>query len=74
MATKADDEIHFDLAMSPATSKAFEALAAERQLSLSDVMQRAMALFTEAERARKRGHTLGVLDAEKKPVAELVGF
>jgi len=73
MATKADD-VHFDLAMSSATSEAFKALAAERQLSLSDIMQRAMALFTEAEKARKRGQSLGVLDADKKPIAELVGF
>ena len=76
MATRADDKVHFDLEMSQAANRAIESIATFNKLSPSDVLSRAVALFIEVEKARKSsdGQTIGLLDAEKKPVVEFVGF
>ncbi len=74
MATKADDSVYFDLAMSSSANNAMQTIAANRAISVSEVLQRAVALFLEVEKARQDGQTVGILDADKKPVVEFVGF
>ena len=74
MATRADNRLHFDLAMSEATNNAIQTIAAARNLTPAEILSRAVALFVEVEKNRKAGQTLGVLDADKKPVVEFTGF
>jgi predicted transcriptional regulator len=74
MATKADETVHFDLVVSPSANTAIQTIANDRGLSPSDIITRAISLFLEVEKARKAGQTVGVLDSDKKPVVEFVGF
>ena len=74
MATKPDDRLHFDLAMPQSTNNAIQSIASARNLSPAEILSRAVSLFVEVEKNRKAGQTIGVLDADKKPVIEFVGF
>ena len=74
MASRADDKLHFDLSVSPSANSEIETIASDRGLDRSEVISRAISLYLEVEKARRSGETVGLLDADKKPVAEFVGF
>lgn len=62
------------LSMSPETSDKIVDVARSQHLSVTAVMQKALQLLLVAEDARRGGRTLGVIDADKKLVAEIVDF
>jgi hypothetical protein len=74
MATAIDTKVHFDLAMSQDANTAVETIASSLGIDPGDVLSRAIKLFIEVEKARKEGQTVGLLDSDKKPVVEFVGF
>ncbi len=74
MATKADDNLRFELTVSPSANTAIEAIAHDRGVDRGEVIKRAIALFLVVENERKAGETVGIIDRDKKPVVEFVGF
>ncbi len=62
------------LSMSPETSDKIADVARSQHVSVTAVMQKALQLLLVAEDARRGGRTLGVIDADKKLVAEIVDF
>ncbi len=74
MASRADDKVHFDLAMSPLANAEIESIASSQRISPGEVVSRAVDFFIQLEKARKDGQTVGLLDADKKPVLEFVGL
>lgn len=62
------------LDLSPQTNSLLERVVSDQGTTKSDVMRKAIALVLVAEDARREGRSLGVIDANKQLVAEIVGF
>lgn len=67
-------KVRLSLDLSPQTNDLLEKVVAQQGTTKSDVMRKAIALVIVAEDARRDGQSLGVIDADKKLVAEIVGF
>ena len=67
-------KVRLSLDLSPQTNDLLEKVVAQQGTTKSDVMRKAIALAIVAEDARRDGRSLGVIDADKKLVAEIVGF
>ena len=67
-------KVRLSLDLSPQTNDLLEQVVAQQGTTKSDVMRKAIALVLVAEDARRGGQSLGVIDADKKLVAEIVGF
>ncbi|MBV8971193.1 MAG: hypothetical protein JO290_02760 [Sphingomonadaceae bacterium] len=61
-------------ALSAETSEQIRDVARSQHTSVNDVMKKAFQLLLVAEDARRGGKSLGVIDADKKVVAEIVDF
>lgn len=62
------------VSMSPETSEKIADVARSQRVSVTAVMQKALQLLLVAEDARRGGRSLGVIDADKRLVAEIVDF
>ena len=67
-------KVRLSLDLSPQTNDLLEKVVAQQGTTKSDVMRKAIQLVLVAEDARLGGQSLGVIDADKKLVAEIVGF
>ena len=67
-------KVRLSLDLSPQTNDLLEKVVAQQGTTKSDVMRKAIALVIVAEDARRDGQSLGVIDADKKLVAEIIGF
>ncbi len=74
MATSLSDKIHFDLAMSPSANSEIETLAKAIGIEPGEIVARAVTMFISIQKARKADQTIGLLDANKKPVVEFAGI
>lgn len=62
------------VSLSEETSDQVRDVARSQHTSVSNVMQKALQLLLVAEDARRGGRSLGVIDADKRLVAEIVDF
>lgn len=62
------------VSLSEETSDKIRDVARSQHASVNDVMKKAFQLLLVAEDARRGGRSLGVIDADKKLVAEIVDF
>jgi predicted transcriptional regulator len=62
------------VSVSPETSDRIRDVARSQNTTVNKVLQKALQLLLVAEDARKGGQSLGVIDADKKLVAEIVDF
>lgn len=67
-------KVRLSLDLSPQTNSLLERVVSDQGTTKSDVMRKAIALVLVAEDARREGRSLGVIDANKQLVAEIVGF
>lgn len=67
-------KVRLSLDLSPQTNSLLERVVSDQGTTKSDVMRKAIALVLIAEDARREGRSLGVIDANKQLVAEIVGF
>lgn len=69
-----EGKVRLSLDLSPQTNSLLERVVSDQGTTKSDVMRKAIALVIVAEDARREGRSLGVIDANKQLVAEIVGF
>ena len=62
------------VSLSGETSDQIRDVARSQHSSVGEVMRKALQLLLVAEDARRGGKSLGVIDADKKLVAEIVDF
>ena len=67
-------KVRLSLDLSPHTNELLEQVVTQQGTTKSDVLRKAIQLVLVAEDARLGGQSLGVIDADKKLVAEIVGF
>ena len=67
-------KVRLSLDLSPQTNSLLERVVSDHGTTKSDIMRKAIALVLVAEDARREGRSLGVIDANKQLVAEIVGF
>lgn len=65
---------HFQLSMSEATTCKLEEIAAEKNTNPSDILSRAIALYSVAARAEKRSHHLAILDKNSNVLNQIIGI
>ncbi|MGI4876159.1 MAG: hypothetical protein ACRYG4_01585 [Janthinobacterium lividum] len=69
-----ESKVRLSLDLSPQTNSLLERVVSDQGTTKSDVLRKAIALVIVAEDARREGRSLGVIDANKQLVAEIVGF
>ncbi len=67
-------KVRLSLDLSAQTNALLEKVVSAQGTTKSDVLRKAIQLVLVAEDARRDGQSLGVIDADKKLVAEIVGF
>ena len=74
MATKADDDLHFALTMSPAANDTLEEIAVNQHTTKSDILRKAIGLVKLADDARRDNRKIGIYDAATNVFSEIVGL
>lgn len=69
-----NNKIRLSLDLSLQANSILDELASEQGSTKSDILRKAIALIKVAEDARRKGQSLGVLDADKHLVSEIVGL
>ena len=72
--TPARRTVRVSLDVSPDLNEKLEALAAQSHTSKSDVLRRALYLYSEAANARSRGLKVGFAEPEQPLTTEVIGF
>ncbi len=60
--------------LSPQLDHHLDALAAARQTTKREILQKALALYDVADAAKAKNQRVGLFDADEKLVTEIIGY
>ncbi len=70
---QASTKVRLSLDLAPDVNNFLEALASSLGTTKSEVLRKAIALMKVASDAKERHQSIGVIDADKKVVSEIIG-
>jgi predicted transcriptional regulator len=70
----AEDKVRFSLDLSPSLNKKLDELAAREGTTKAELLRRAIALIEVVAEAKQQHRKLGIFDANRKLLTEIIGL